>query len=942
MRRTTLILILLVLAHAAYAVIATPEPIIKQLPDGTTQQVFIHGDEHYHYLSLLDGTPIPGTEVGDNTAVSDYTYNYTHRAPNKTQLTSYVPDTGTVHIPVILVNFTDKSFTLDNPRQQFHDLYNINGGSNPNATGSVHDYYLASSDSILNLIFDVYGPYDLSREMAYYGSNSDKSHNVNAAALIVEAATLARSAGVDFTIYDNNDDGYIDNLSVVVAGYNEAEGGPENAIWPHYSRVTSTETFSRKHLAGYLVISEYRGYETSYSTPTQAGIGTYCHEFGHALGLPDLYDTENSSRYTVGTWDVMCSGSYNNYGSTPPTFTAFERFMKGWLTPQQLQQANNYVLPPIETSNKAYLITEGTHNILPSNPTPSEFFLIENRQALGWDAGNNALVGTGLMISHITFSQTKWDRNTFNNDAILGFAIVSATGINAPARSSAADLFPGTNNVTTWVPALNSGTKLIDQRLLNIRQLNNQDISFFYGINEDKGLFFSPLEVDDVITTYDKRPIEYNTKEVTLSVKDINSDSITISSSTNLFQFSLDSGETWLSSTQLLVNKDSSYTIPLTIRHNPERQNCNVRTGYISVQTTDERYFNQLQVQGSAPRPTYITTPVITSVHDVTKSSFAISWEEQTDADYYYATLYSVSPIASTNKQDFETFSTIAAIQSAGWDANFARLTNAIAEEKYAVMFSQTGEHLTTEKYIEAPVSIRFWLSNAYTPIADESTANGQLLLQASADGVLWDSIENIQTNLNTLNQIKEYDMREHDYNQFRFIYTHTRGNGGPVIDNFTATLEKTISYVCKGKEEEIPGTAQTTIFSNLQEGTTYYCSIQAYEDKGCEQHLSELSPVTIVRTLGGENNNIYLTIRRNEDNTYTAIMPEPLADNATLYIFDCLGHIIDTADVPVGDTEIAVPATNLIQNNLYILKVMTNKLRRKAAKGKLFYHVAQ
>ena len=940
MKRTTLILTLLVLAHTAYAVIATPEPIIKQLPDGTTQQVFIHGDEHYHYLSLLDGTRIPGTEVGEM-VVLDNT-SYPQRAQSKTLLTSYVPDTGTVRVPVILVNFTDKSFTLENPRQQFHNLYNTNGGSNPNATGSVHDYYMASSDSALNLIFDVYGPYDLSRDMAYYGSNSDKSHNVNAAALIVEAATLARSAGVDFSIYDNNDDGYIDNLSVVVAGYNEAEGGPENSIWPHYSRVSSSETFSGKRLSGYLVISEYRGYETSYSTPIQAGIGTYCHEFGHALGLPDLYDTENSSRYTVGTWDVMCSGSYNNSGSTPPTFTAFERFMKGWLTPQQLQQANNYVLPPIETSNKAYLITEGTHNILPSNPIPSEFFLIENRQAIGWDAGNDALVGTGLMVSHITFSQSNWDRNTFNNEATLGFAIVSASGVTAPVRSSAADLFPGTSNVTTWIPTLNNGTKLTDQRVLNIRQLANQNISFFYGINEDKGLFFSPMTLDDVTTTYDKRPIEYNTKEASLSVRDITSDTIIISSSTSSFQFSLDSGATWLSSAQLPVHKGSSYTVPLTIRHFPKRQNCTIRTGYITVQTTDERYFDQLQVEGNAPRPTYITTPVITSVQDVTNTSFSISWEEQKDADYYYATLYSVSPIASTNQQDFETFTNIPAIQSAGWNANFARLTNAVAEKKYAIMFSQTGEYLTTEKYLEAPISIRFWLSNAYTPIADESTASGQLLLQASTDGVQWDSIENIQTNLNTLNQVKEYDMREHEYKQFRFIYTHTRGNGGPVIDNFTTTLEKTITYICKEKEEEIPGTAHTTIFTNLQEGTTYYCSIQSYEDKGCEEHLSELSPATIIRTLGGENNNVYLTIRRNEDNTYTAIMPEPLADNATLYIFDYLGHIVDTTDVPTGNTEIAIPATNLLQNNLYVLKVMTNKLRRKAAKGKLLYNVAQ
>ncbi len=378
---------------SAWAVPATPLPVVRTMADGTQQEVLLWGDENGSYLTTLAGKRIDGSFVGVGSGVVwDATQSEAalQHAPQRTMRSYYVPHTGTVRIPVILVNFTDLQFTLENAKEQFNALYNTTGGSNPNATGSVHGYYAASSDSVLNLVFDVYGPYDLSHDMAYYGGNTKYSHTQRGEQLVQEAASLASNAGVDFSQYDANGDGYVDNLSVVVAGYNEAEGGPEDAIWPYYSTLSSSSTYSGKRLRGYLVISEYRGS----GGKIQAGIGTYCHEFGHALGLPDLYDTDQSSRYTVGSWTVMCSGCYNNNGSTPPTFTAFERFMMGWLTPEQLTKRSNYVLDPIESSNKAYLLAASTHNLEPESPSPAEYFLVENRQQVGWDAGRSALVST--------------------------------------------------------------------------------------------------------------------------------------------------------------------------------------------------------------------------------------------------------------------------------------------------------------------------------------------------------------------------------------------------------------------------------------------------------------------------------------------------------------------------------------------------------------------
>lgn len=937
MKKVNLIILFLSIASIASAVIATPYPVEKQMPDGSVQTVYIRGDENYHYLTTLDGTMIAGTEVGR--PQNENMVAMAHRAPAKLQLSSSVPNKGTVRIPVILVNFTDVQFTLSNAREQFSALYNENGGSNPNATGSVHDYYIASSDSALNLEFDVYGPYDLSQNMAYYGANSsDGNHNVRASTLIVETARLASDAGVDFTRYDNDNDGYVDNLSVVVAGFNEAEGGPAESIWPHYSRVTSAETFSGKNIGGYLVISEYRGYQTS-KPATQAGIGTYCHEFGHALGLPDLYNTKNSNTYTVGTWDVMCSGSYNNNGSTPPTYTAFERFMMGWLVPEQLYHANNYVLEPIETTNKAFLVAEDTHNLSTINPFPCEYFLLENRQAEGWDANTGALVGTGMMITHITFSLSAWNYNTFNNSKPLGFAVVSA-GIASSSYSSPADLFPGTSNITTWIPTLNSDTKLMSQMLINIAQLADKNITFHYGVNEDKGFAFQPQALNDMVTTYDRQPIEYEIEEVQLSIMNISSDTINLRCSSNYFEYSYDGGEMWYSSKQSLpIHKDSTYTLTLKVRHAPDRQNCAKKVGYLIAESQDGEYFNQMQMEGTSPRPIYITTPEVSDIQGITESSFTAYWEEQNDAELYYLTLYSLSPIASSETETFEAFNSVQKVKEAGWESNFARLTNAVSESKYAVCFNQTGEYLTTKEYFESPTKVRFWLSNNYVPIADESTASGVLLFEASINGVIWDTIENISVNLNTLGKVKEYALPNKGYLQFRWSYTHTRGKGGPIIDGFTATMEHTINYVCHGTERSIPYTTLCATFTGLEAGTTYYFSVQAYEDKGCEEHFSALSPARIVRTSGGNERNVQLIIQRNDDGSYTAILPEPLNEDATLMVYNNAGQIIDTKVVHSGDTNIAIPTSNMFRGNHYLLKIMSSKLRRKAAKGKMLFY---
>ena len=158
----------------------------------------------------------------------------------------------------------------------------------------------------------------------------------------------ADAAGLDFTQYDTDGDGYVDNVFVYYAGYNEAEGGAANTIWPHRwsvsdAGITSGITFDGKKINDYSCTSELKGT----SGTNMCGIGTFCHEFGHVLGLPDFYDTSGTQSNTLDEWDIMDYGAYSNSGCTPPAYSAYERFFLGYLTPQQINTASDITLQPM-------------------------------------------------------------------------------------------------------------------------------------------------------------------------------------------------------------------------------------------------------------------------------------------------------------------------------------------------------------------------------------------------------------------------------------------------------------------------------------------------------------------------------------------------------------------------------------------------------------------
>lgn len=303
------------------------------------------------------------------------------------KIESNYPTVGENNLLIILVSFADRAFTYT--REDFDSLTSQPGYSRNGATGSVKDYYYDVSFGQLELNPTVVGPYTLSQPMAYYGATGPSFSDVNPKEMVSEACALADSE-IDFSQFDMNNDGIVDAVHVIFAGAGEASTGETDAIWPHrwnfYPSDSFNITFDGVSLKDYSCSAEKMG-------AGMDGIGTICHEFGHVLGLPDLYDTDyagsGGQATAINTWSIMASGSYNNCSNTPASFTAYEKYRLNWLQLDTLEVAGEYVLPPLMDSNKAYIIT---------SPYEDEFFVFENRNQSSWDT---YVPNSGGLIFHV-------------------------------------------------------------------------------------------------------------------------------------------------------------------------------------------------------------------------------------------------------------------------------------------------------------------------------------------------------------------------------------------------------------------------------------------------------------------------------------------------------------------------------------------------------------
>jgi M6 family metalloprotease-like protein len=321
---------------------------------------------------------------------------------------------GTGTCLVILWEFTDHPADQGaHPSSAYHDMM-FSTAAYP--TGSMNDFYRENSYGTYGIGGDVVG---WTTSLHTYDSyaNGDGSQDASTAREMIIDAVAQLDPSVDFSQYDNDgpdgvphsgdDDGYVDALFFVHAGPGQEQTGDPADIWSHASAF-----YSGLSTGDGVSVRRYSVEPEELLDGSLMTVGVFCHEYGHVLGLPDLYDTDYSSS-GIGEWGLMSGGSWNNRsgdpaGSSPSHLTAWCKQELGWLTPVTVTASSYGVtIPPAETSPTAYRIfRDGVTG-------GDEYFLCENRRTLGFDAGlvrRQILLGLplpeGLIVYHVDESNS--------------------------------------------------------------------------------------------------------------------------------------------------------------------------------------------------------------------------------------------------------------------------------------------------------------------------------------------------------------------------------------------------------------------------------------------------------------------------------------------------------------------------------------------------------
>ncbi|MDZ4723443.1 MAG: M6 family metalloprotease domain-containing protein [candidate division Zixibacteria bacterium] len=351
-----------------------------------------------------------------------------------------VDSVETVYVPVILVDFVDykwndSTYVLDGqtklstrvygtPSMFESLLFSIKGSPESNPTGSMTDFYMENSNGKFFMIGEVHGWYTMDKPYSYYvGTNSGLGGT--GSVLAREAIDSADTHGVDFSRYDNNNNNTVEGVIIVHAGPGAETG--QWGIWSHKSGVTQNKDGMR--------FSQYTLNPEEYGG-TISTMGVFAHEYGHVLGLPDLYDVgSNSNASGLGNWSLMSGGSWNQNGRVPAHFDGWCKWNLGFAKATILTQNTRQVeFPQTTTEAVVYLLRNASVSSL-------DWWIVENRQKVGFDA---ALPGAGLMIYH--YDQGAGAQNDTNRYLV---ALEQADGLNGLINGSsgdAGDTWPGSTN----------------------------------------------------------------------------------------------------------------------------------------------------------------------------------------------------------------------------------------------------------------------------------------------------------------------------------------------------------------------------------------------------------------------------------------------------------------------------------------------------------------
>lgn len=767
-------LLVVCFVQTTFAIPAYPKPLKVKQADGSWLTIQMRGDEHGHYVLTSDGIPlvfnarqenyeyadwkdgkvqasgIKAVEASERTAkVKAFVESLDKSAilesfkrarlqqlqqtlssrrnaslkagsnPQKEKLNNF-PTIGEVHSLVILVQFADTKFSTvgSDAHQFFNNMLNEPGFTYSNgANGSARDFYLNSSNGRFQPQFDVIGPVTLPEKYSYYGANQGSSVD-NPARLeqfVREACTLADPL-VDFSQYDHNQDGYIDNIYFFYAGKGEADSGDGNAIWPHsayYSDMAKDAGLSETSLkldgievGNYTCSNEING---TLITPQPAGIGTFVHEFGHVLGLADHYDVNyGMTTFAPGSFDTMAQASYNNNGNTPAAFSAYERACLGWLDLTVLKNGVDSlnVLPDLNDSNKAYVVSVGGTN-------DEEYFIMENRQKKGWDA---FIPGHGMLLWHIDYDAKAWEKNELNITGTHQRVDIVEADNKLTDNTRAGDPFPGTSNVTQC-----NLTSWAGGKVMSLDDIEEKDgiINLMLG-----GLNLKLNTPDVKVTEVQDSSIVVGWTDVPVAKRYV----LNISSVVNGKKESL----------PLYNNK--VYTAAQPSLH---VEGLSPETTYeITLQANRGSYSSAVYTQqlttAAIPFSKYYVTDVKATA--VGKTGFTASWEGMEAADDYVVTLHKLVYATEATQKGYDFSDELEGMPSL-WKTNGNLSMNNYGEESPCLRLNKIDTYLKMASVGNRISSVKFFAkssSSTKATLAVEAYQNGEwkqiATLQGGAD----------------------------------------------------------------------------------------------------------------------------------------------------------------------------------------------------------------
>lgn len=448
---------------AMSAVPAFPGLLTVENSDGSKIEVRLHGDEHFSYftdaenknvleldgngtwtIASRNGRLLRNIDTDINLLRAEVIpYNQQPMAVNARMArldnsgrTTYPTIGDNIRALVILIEFQDVKFTVPDIRNTIDRLLNEEGFNEYSACGSARDYYKNASNGKFAPIFDVCEPVTVSHDLSYYGKKGGPTdfynwerNDFNWDYALAEAVRACDANGVDFSKYDYDDDGLIDNIFFFYAGHGEADykSSQYDLIWPHQGDYRDNRRVHKdwepvvvdgKTFATYACGNELPGFlPPGEEYPYLVGIGTFCHEYGHVLGLPDLYDTNGAGTKTPGKYSIMDQGSYNggnqNAMSTqPPSFSAYERWLCRWAEMDIMEEGHTFELPSNSLENEPTVIGMRTKRVVGNLYNP-EYYFFETRTKDGWDS---SLPQHGMFIWHMNYSSSAWMNNEVNTN----------------------------------------------------------------------------------------------------------------------------------------------------------------------------------------------------------------------------------------------------------------------------------------------------------------------------------------------------------------------------------------------------------------------------------------------------------------------------------------------------------------------------------------------